>query len=152
MLMLSNGLDGLWLCRLFRLVWVILGSFCCCAGCLKFLVCWMLFSSALGMCGVVFLDISRCFGIVLSFCCFYECFWIVVRWLLHCVRMVFEFMFLCCCWEVFVSVVEVALAVAVDCSVCTGRVGCCELFCFASFFKLFYIVEHDLCDFYIVFT
>ena len=70
MLMLSNGLDGLWLRRLFMLVRVISGSFCCCVGCLEFLVCWMLFSIALGMCGVVFLDISRCFGIVLSFCCF----------------------------------------------------------------------------------
>ena len=48
--------------------------------------------------------------------------------------------------------VEVAFSVAVDCSVSTGRVGCCELFCFASYFKFFCIVEHGLCDFYIVFS
>ena len=70
MLMLSNGLDGLWLCRLFMLVWVILGSFCCCVGCLEFLVCWRLFSLVLGMCGVVFLHVSRCLRDCLK--CFFK--------------------------------------------------------------------------------
>ena len=70
-----KGLDGLWLCRLFMLVWVVLGSFLLCS-LFRFLVC--------------------CFHLC-SECV--ELFFFIFH-VVDCLWMVFEFVFLRCCWEV----------------------------------------------------